>query len=144
MALIRDFEILGTGLTVSNAYHVVTKVDIEKRLKDIPGPPDSSQPDGITADSQEEGKEVYWKAGYIGTVSIAVWKDREARESGSNAIGYVGTSASEKKHGVTVATPGEDVDIKFFLDMQSSASHIEQAYNHLLTTDYYSGSSLSV
>ena len=61
MALIKDFEILGTGLVVSNAYHVVTKVDIEKRLQDVPGPVDESRPDGITAGSQEEGKEVYYE-----------------------------------------------------------------------------------
>jgi len=143
MALIKDFEILGTGLVVSNAYHVVTKVDIEKRLQDVPGPVDESRPDGITAGSQEEGKEVYWKAGYVGTIAISVWKDKEARDNGSNAIGYVGAQASEKKYGVDVATPGSDVEIRFFLDMESTASHIEQAYTHLLTTPYYSGSAVS-
>ncbi len=32
MALIRDYELPGTGVTVANAYHVVTKVDVEKRF----------------------------------------------------------------------------------------------------------------
>jgi len=32
MALIKDYELPGTGLVVSNAYHVVTDVNIKKRM----------------------------------------------------------------------------------------------------------------
>ena len=34
MALIRDYELPGTGLVVPNAYHVVTNVKVEKRTAD--------------------------------------------------------------------------------------------------------------
>jgi len=143
MALIRDYELPGTGLTVSNAYHVVTKVDVEKRMQDFQGPVDTTQPDGITAGSQEEGKEVFWKAGYIGTITITVWKDGDARASGSEPIGYLGVNPAEQKYDVGIATPGEDVGVKFFIDNSLTASYTEQAYTHLLTTDYYSGSAVS-
>ena len=48
MALIREYEIPSTGLTAPNAYHVIKKVTTEKRLHDIPSPPDSSRSDGTT------------------------------------------------------------------------------------------------
>ena len=47
MALLRDFEIPGTGVVVDNAYHLVTNVRTEKRLQDITPPPDSSREDGL-------------------------------------------------------------------------------------------------
>ena len=143
MALIRDYELPGTGLTVSNAYHVVTKVNVEKRMQDIEGPVDTSRPDGRTANSQEEGKEVYWKAGYIGEIAITVWKDGDARASGSNPLGFIGVNPSDNSYGVATGTEGMDHHCKFMLDMSSTASYTEQAYNHLLTTQYYSGSAVS-
>ena len=75
MALIRDYEIPGTGVTVSNAYHVVTKVSVEKRTSDIEGPKDSARPDQRTVGHQQVGQEINWKAGYIGTIAVTVWKD---------------------------------------------------------------------
>lgn len=140
MALIRDYELPGTGFTVSNAYHVVTRVDVEKRLQNIEGPPDESQPDGITADSQQEGQEIHWKAGYIGTVAITVWKDADSRNAGSQSLGFIGVNPSDNVHGINIGTDGMDHLCKFFLDNTSTASYTEQAYNHLLTTEYYSGS----
>jgi hypothetical protein len=35
MALLRDYELPGTGLIASNAYHVVTNVKVEKRMADF-------------------------------------------------------------------------------------------------------------
>lgn len=49
MALVRDFELSGSGFTVPNAYHVIVNVKTEKRLSDVPPPPDSSREDGLTA-----------------------------------------------------------------------------------------------
>ena len=72
MALIRDFELPSTGLTAPNAYHVVKKVTTEKRLVDIPPPPDPSRPDGVT-ERPANDKEVYWKAGYVGRIRIEVF-----------------------------------------------------------------------
>jgi hypothetical protein len=144
MALIRDYELPGTGLVVPNAYHVVTKVDVEKRMHDIQGPPDKSRPNGITENSQQEGMEVYWKAGYIGTIAVTIWKDAESRASGSKPIGFIGDNPSHNEHGVSIGTEGMDHKSKFFIDANSTMSHLEQAYNHLLTTAYYSGSALNI
>jgi hypothetical protein len=137
MALIRDYELPGTGLVVANAYHVVTKVNIEKRTSDIEGPVDSSRPDGRTANSKQPGKEVYWKAGYIGVISITVWKDAAAREAGSVPLGFLGVNPTDDKYGAHIANDSKSHLVRFFVDMESSDNHITQAYNHLKTTDYY-------
>ena len=72
MALIRDFELPSTGLIAPNAYHVVTKVTTEKRLNDIPPPPDPTIPGGLTVRPADD-HEVYWRAGYIGRISICIY-----------------------------------------------------------------------
>ena len=48
MALIRDYELPGTGLVIPNTYHVVTNVKVEKRIADFKPPVDNSRPDGLT------------------------------------------------------------------------------------------------
>ena len=140
MALIRDYELPGTGVIVENAYHVITDVKVEKRMADVPAPIDTSRPDGLTAGSQEEGKEVYWKAGYIGTIAVSVWKDKSTRDNDGQPIGFVGVNPSDNKYGVSIGTAGMDHVCKFFIDPASSDNELTQAYNHLLTTEYYSGS----
>ena len=140
MALIRDYELSGTGLTVSNAYHVVTKVNVEKRAQDVPAPPDNSRPDGVTANSHLPGTEVYWKAGYVGEIAVTVWKDADSRASGSQPIGFIGVNPSDNAYGASIGTEGMDHHCKFFIDTNITSSHLEQAYTHLLTTDYYKGS----
>ena len=136
MALVRDFEIPGTGVTVDDAYHVIVNVKTEKRLQDIPPPPDSSREDGLTAG--DRGSEVYWKAGYIGWVSILVYASQEARIDGKLAIGAFGATSTEA--GVNgLYTDGTAFDIKFMIDPDSSDSILTQAYNHLKSTEYYSG-----
>jgi len=136
MALVKDFEIPGTGVTVDNAYHVIVNVKTEKRLQDIPPPPDPSREDGLTAG--DRGPEVYWKAGYIGWISILVYASEEARQSGKQAIGAFGSSPTEV--GVSgLYTDGTAFDIKFMIDPDSSDSILTQAYNHLKSTEYYSG-----
>jgi hypothetical protein len=143
MALIKDYELPGTGLIVSNAYHVVTKVNVEKRMQDVQGPPDESRIDGITAGSQEEGKEVYWKAGYIGEIAITVWKDEESRTNDAKPIGFIGVNPTDNAYGASIGTEGMDHHCRFFLDNSTTQSYTEQAYKHLLTTEYYSGSAVS-
>lgn len=140
MALIRDYELPGTGLVVPNAYHVVTDVKIEKRVADVQAPPDPTRPDGVTFGAHTVGKEIYWKAGYVATIAVTIWKDREARENDAKPIGFLGTNPSDNKYGVSIGTEGMDHNCRFFLDVPSELNHIEQAYRHLLTTDYYSGS----
>lgn len=140
MALIRDFEIQGTGVVVPNAYHIISKMHVEKRTADIPAPIDTSRPDGLTAGAHEVGKEVYWKEGYIAEIAIDIYKDAAGRASGSKPLGFIGVNPSDNVHGVNISTEGMDHHCKFFIDTNSTASQLEQAYNHLLTTDYYAGS----
>jgi len=136
MALVKDFEIPGTGVTVDNAYHVIVNVKTEKRLQDIPLPPDPSRENGLT--DVDRGSEVYWKAGYIGWISILVYASEEARQSGKQAIGAFGASPTEV--GVNgLYTDGTAFDIKFMIDPDSSDSILTQAYNHLKSTEYYYG-----
>jgi hypothetical protein len=135
MALIRDYELPGTGVVVTNAYHVVTSVDVEKRMADIPRPPDSGRSDGVTAG--DRGPDVYWKAGYIGKIAVTIWKDAAARANNAQPIGYMGVNPTDNKYHASIGTAGMDHICKFFIDVNSVDNHITQAYNHLRTTDYY-------
>jgi hypothetical protein len=140
MALIKDYELPGTGVTVPNAYHVVTNVSIEKRTLDTPLPPDPTRPNGLTFADRGIGTEIYWAAGYVATISLTVWKDKDARDNDARPIGFVGTNAADNKYGVNIGTQGMDHYCRFMLEVPSTLNHIEQAYKHLLTTEYYSGS----
>jgi hypothetical protein len=140
MALIRDYELPGTGVTIPNAYHVVTNVAIEKRMADTAPPPDPTRPDGLTMGFQTEENHVYWKSGYVATISVTVWKDKAARDADAKPVGFVGTNAADNKYGVNIGTQGMDHYCRFMLEVPSTLNHIEQAYKHLLTTEYYSGS----
>jgi hypothetical protein len=140
MALIKDYELPGTGVTVPNAYHVVTNVKIEKRMADFKPPVDTSRPDGYTPMDRSAGTEIYWAAGYTAEIAVTVWKDKEARDSEARPIGFVGTNPSDNAHNASIGTPGMDHKCKFMLEVPSELDHMAQAYRHLLTTDYYSGS----
>lgn len=137
MALVRDFEIPGTGVTVDNAYHVIVNVTTEKRLQDIPPPPDSSSKSGFT--DGDRGDPVYWKSGYIGRISLEIYASKEARDEGKTPIGAIGLNPTDVVHPdiKTVATPGKDFKVLFLIDPDSSDSILTQAYKHLLSTDYY-------
>jgi hypothetical protein len=140
MALIRDYELPGTGLVVPNAYHVVTSVNVEKRMADTPPPIDPTRPDGLTMGFQTEETKVYWKSGYKAQIAVTIWKDREARDADSKPIGFIGTNPSDNQYGVSIGTAGMDHKCVFMLEVPSELDHMAQAYRHLLTTDYYSGS----
>jgi hypothetical protein len=140
MALIRDYELPGTGLVVPNAYHVVTNVKIEKKTADARAPIDPTRPDGLTMGFRDESTAVYWKAGYTAEIAVTVWKDKTARDADANPIGFIGKNPSDNKHGVSIGTDGMDHRSVFFLEVPSELNHLEQAYRHLLTTPYYSGS----
>ena len=135
MALIRDFELPGTGFNVENAYHIIKNVNTEKRLQDIPLPPDSSRADGSTAG--DRGPEVYWKSGYIGKIAIEVFASKEARDEGNTPIGAIANSPTDVSIDRAVATPGKAHEVLFFIDADSEDSILTQAYNHLKTTEYY-------
>lgn len=121
MALIRDFEIAGTGLVVPGAYHVITQLDVEKRLADRNMP----QPNGRVYQGGQTDHDMEWTAGYYGRMSICVWKDAASRTSNKNMLGVIN---AEYK-----------VPATFRLDTASSDSYLTQAYNFLKTVEYYAG-----
>lgn len=137
MALVRDFEIPNTGVTVNDAYHLIVNVTTEKRLHDIPPPPDSSTKSGLT--QTDQGDSLYWKAGYVGRITLEVYASKEARDTGKTPIGGIGINPTDVMHPElkTVCTPGKDFKVLFFIDPDSSDSILTQAYNHLKTTEYY-------
>jgi hypothetical protein len=135
MALVRDFEIPGTGLVATNAYHVIVKVNTEKRLNDIPPPPDPSRPDGLTVNS---GPEVYWRAGYIGKIAIEIFTSQEARNEGKSPIGAIAINPTDVQINGVLSSDIKQFDLNFFIDPTSQLSIIDQAYQHLMGLDYYS------
>ena len=135
MALIRDFEISGTGLNVPNAYRVVVKVNTEKRLNDIPPPPDVSRPGGLT--DQDRGPEVYWKAGYVGKIAIEVFSSKQARDEGKSPIGAIAINPTDVQIDGVLSTDITQFDLNFFIDATSQLSIVDQAYEHLKTLLYY-------
>lgn len=140
MALLKDYELPGTGVIIENAYHVVTDIRVEKRIADVLPPIDPTTPSGFTQGFGEVGTEVYWKSGYTATIAVTIWKDKAARDNDARPIGFIGTNPSDNKYGVSIGTAGMDHKCVFFIDQSSSLDHMAQAYQHLLTTDYYSGS----
>ena len=136
MALIRDFEVPSTGLIAPNAYHVIKKVTTEKRLNDISPPPDSSRPDGLTVRSADD-HEVYWRAGYVGRISIEVFVSREARDAGREPIGAITINPTDVEFNGVLSTDIANFDLYFFIDPTSQESIIDQAYTHLKRTTYY-------
>ena len=140
MALLKDYEIPGTGVIVENAYHVVTDIKVEKRIADILPPPDPTTPTGLTQGFGDPGTEVYWKSGYTAQIAVTIWKDKNARDNDAKPVGFLGNNPSDNRYGATIGTAGMDHKCVFFIDQSSSLDHMAQAYQHLLTTDYYSGS----
>jgi hypothetical protein len=140
MALIRDYELPGTGLVVPNAYHVVTNIRIEKRMADVKPPVDNSRPDGYTVMDRSSDSYVYWKSGYVAEIAVTIWLNKEARDADAKPVGFMGVNAADNKYGVSIGTEGMDHKCVFQLEVPSELDHMAQAYRHLLTTDYYSGS----
>lgn len=118
MALISDYEIPGTGVTINDAYHVIVHLDVEKRNTDSDIPPDN-YPGNVNKPNQDNA----WFAGYYGRIVVCVWKDKEQRNLGSQPIGIINAN--------------NPVNPVFMLDVSSTDSYLTQAYNHLLKTNYY-------
>lgn len=142
MAFIRDYELPGSGATIPNAYHVVTGVKVNKRVKDVPGPVDMSRPDGLTAGSQDPDKAVYWKAGYIGQITVTIWGSKQGRIDDMKPIGFMGVEPSETEFEGNIGTPDMDGKCIMFMDMDSSDSYVTQAYNHLRSLPYYASATI--
>lgn len=139
MALIQPYEIPNTGLTAPNAYFVVTDVKVQKRMQDIPTPPDAYHPTGLTNGGVHEGPEVHWKKGYVATVTVTIWSDKQSREEGKKPIGFAGDNPTDMEAELNIGTEGLDHKCVFFLDMDSTDSHVVQAYSHLKSLDYFAG-----
>ena len=117
MALINDYEIPGTGVTVPNAYHVVIHIDIEKRNTDSPTPPNNYS---VNRPNQDDK----WIAGYYGRIVVSVWKDAEQKATGGQPLGVINAN--------------NNVNPVFKIDLSSTDTYLTQAYKHLLLTNYYS------
>lgn len=135
MALIREFTIPNTGLTVPDAYHVINKVVQEKRLHDIPLPIDSNRKDGVTAGMGDRA-EIDYKAGYVGHIFLDVYTSEEARREGKFPIGAVSSNPTDV---IFNGHPtGIDAhELMFMIDMESELSVVQQAYEHLRSNSYY-------
>jgi hypothetical protein len=116
MALISDYEIPGTGVVVPNAYHVITHLDVEKRVTASAEPPSNYSANKPNDDSK-------WVAGYYGRIVVQVWKDAEHKANGGQMLGVI--NANNKVNPV------------FMVDPSSGMPYLEQAYAHLMRTDYY-------
>ena len=137
MALIQSYEIPDTGLSAPEAYFVVTDVKVQKRMQDIPTPVDNSDPTGFTNGGVQEGPEVHWRAGYVADVTVTIWSSKSAREEGKKPVGFAGSNPTDMEAELNIGTQGLDHKCAFFLDMDSSDSHVVQAYTHLKSLEYF-------
>ena len=134
MALIREFTIPNTGLTIPTAYHLINQIRQEKRLEDIPLPKDSSREDGVTADGGRD--DIDYKKGYVGHIFLEVYTSKEARDEGKFPIGAVSVDSAEVRFN-GIVTDIDSHQLMFMIDMESDQSITQQAYAHLKSGSYY-------
>lgn len=114
---------LTNGLEAPNAYHIVLKVDTVKRAFDDPDP-NGARPDNAP--------EYIWKAGYYGRILVATYASKEARDTGKTPIlmtGVYPTDAPYMFYGEFIT----DLNLNFAIDINSTKSAVDQAYDHLKT-----------
>jgi len=116
MAFIRDFEIASTGMVVSNAYHVINGVNVEKRIVPFEN-----------AGSNWDHDPLKGSTGYAASIFISVYSSKQARDDMKKPVGMINDAMPEKP-----------VKLRFIFDASSSDSSLVQAYNYLKTTEYYS------
>jgi len=126
MGIIKTFE-LNSGLTASTAYHVIVKVDTIKRVVDET---DTEQMRPKNAPNHA------WKAGYYGKISVATYASKEARDAGKVPIAMKAVYPTDVPYGYDGRMETDSL-LTFEIDVTSTQSIIEQAYNHLKTLDYY-------
>jgi len=119
MALSKDYEITGTGVTVPDAYFVIREVRVEKRLHDFafPGYPDLTDEQRIANGEPA----VNFKAGRIAWITLSVYSSAEARANGMKPVGKLGLDNSK--------------EFRCFIEDGDISSQI---YTYLKTTDYFS------
>lgn len=126
MALIKEYE-TKSGIEAPNAYHVIHKVDTYKRMVDDPDPGGarpSNAPDHV------------WKAGYYGRISIVIYASKAAREAGKAPIAVRAVYPTDAP-GLFQGEITTDSLLNFTIDIASSKSVVEQAYDHLLNLQCY-------
>lgn len=139
MALILDYVVPNTGLTIPNAYHIIHKVDVEKRTQNIQSPVDTSRPEGVTEpDFQSEENAVLWKAGYVAKVTIVVYANKEARENGLEPVGWIGSSPTDAPMDSNFGQQWKGFEPMFMLDTSEGApTELVQAYSFLKSTPHF-------
>lgn len=127
MALIKAYE-TRSGIEAPNAYHVIHKVETFKRMvddQDPHGARPANAPDYI------------WKAGYYGRICTVVYTSKAAREAGKMPIAARAVYPTDVPGGYFTGEIATDTLLNFGIDVNSPKSVVEQAYDHLLTLDYY-------
>jgi hypothetical protein len=127
MALIKRYE-LANGIIAEEAYHVISDVITHKIPSDIP------DPGGARPDNAPDWA---WKKGYYGRVCVQVFYNKSARDAGKLPIAHMGVYPTDIAADLRVEFRSE-TNLMLTLDLASSKSVIEQAYDFLKSTQYYS------
>ncbi len=127
MALIKRYE-LANGVEANDAYHVVSEVITHKN------PVDKPDPGGVRPDNAPDWM---WKKGYYGRVCIQVFYNKAARDAGKLPIAHIGVYPTDIPADLRAETKTE-TNLWMTVDMNSAKTVIEQAYDFLKTTSYYS------
>lgn len=126
MALIKRVE-LANGVVAEQAYHVVSDVITFKI------PSDKPDPGGVRPDNSPDHT---WKKGYYGRVCVKVYYSKAARDAGKSAILNMGVYPTDIPADLQAETKTES-NLICTLDINSTASVIEQAYVYLKTLNYF-------
>ena len=127
MALIKRYE-LANGIIADEAYHVVSDVITHKIPTDIP------DPGGARPDNAPDWA---WKKGYYGRVCVQVFYNKAARDAGKLPIAHIGVYPTDVPADMRVETKSE-TNFWMSIDMASTKTVVEQAYDFLKTLNYYS------
>jgi hypothetical protein len=127
MALIKRYE-LANGIDADSAYHVISQVITHKIPTDIP------DPGGVRPANCPDWQ---WKKGYYGRVCVQVFYNKAARDAGKLPIAHIGVYPTDVPADMRVETKSE-TNFWMTIDMESTKTVVEQAYDFLKTMSYYS------
>ena len=127
MALIKRYE-LANGIEADSAYHVISEVITHKI------PTDKPDPGGVRPANAPAWS---WKKGYYGRVCVQVFYNRAARDAGKLPIAHIGVNPTDIPADMRVETK-TDTNLWMTIDMESTKTVVEQAYDFLKTISYYS------
>ena len=127
MALIKRYE-LANGIDADSAYHVISQVITHKIPTDIP------DPGGVRPANCPDWQ---WKKGYYGRVCVQVFYNKAARDAGKLPIAHIGVYPTDVPADMRVETKSE-TNFWMTVDMESTKTVVEQAYDYLKTMSYYS------